>query len=164
MKAVFLDRDGVINRTTESGFVLKWNEFKFLPGVPEAIKLINQKGIPVIVISNQSCVGRGLISDEEVKAINDRMLKELEKREAQIDAVYFCPHAPDAGCACRKPATGLFQQAAKDREIDFASSWFIGNSDTDAEAGKRIGCRTYLLKEGEPILPAVKEILRQISA
>ena len=164
MIAIFLDRDGVINKRTPSGFVLKWDEFEFLPGVVDAIKLINSRKIPIYVISNQSCVGRGLVTYDAVKDINDRMLKELEKQGAHIDQVYFCPHAPDAGCDCRKPRTGLFKAVAKTHKIDFPSSWFIGDSDTDIEAGKAIGCRTYLLKDGEDIKSVIKGILTQISS
>ncbi len=159
MKAIFLDRDGVINKRTESGFVLKWDEFEFLPGVIDAIKLINKKKIPIYVISNQSCVGRGMVTLEEVQDINARMLKELEKQGAHIDQVYFCPHHPDDGCDCRKPRTGLFKQAAKEHDIDLASSWFIGDSGTDIQAGKESGCSTYLFKAGDDIRGVIKNIL-----
>jgi len=163
LKAIFLDRDGVINKRTESGFVLKWDEFEFLPGVIEAIKLINKKNIPIYVISNQSCVGRGMVTLKEVQDINSRMLKELEKQGAHIDQVYFCPHHPDNGCDCRKPKTGLFKQAAKEHKIDFVSSWFIGDSSTDEEAGKAMGCHTYLIKEGENIAKVIRGILSKIT-
>jgi histidinol-phosphate phosphatase family protein len=159
LKAIFLDRDGVINKRTESGFVLKWDEFEFLPGVIDAIKLINRKKIPIYVISNQSCVGRGMVTLEEVQDINARMLKELEKQSAHIDQVYFCPHHPDDGCDCRKPRTGLFKQAAKEHDVDFASSWFIGDSGTDIQAGKASGCGTYLFKAGDDIRGVIKSIL-----
>jgi D-glycero-D-manno-heptose 1,7-bisphosphate phosphatase len=159
LKAIFLDRDGVINKRTESGFVLKWDEFEFLPGVIEAIKLINKKKIPIYVISNQSCVGRGYITIEQLNEINSRMLAELKKNGAIIDDVFVCPHHPEDNCDCRKPKTGMFKQAAKKYKIDFPSSWFIGDSATDVEAGKNIGCRTYLLREGEPILPVIQKSL-----
>jgi D-glycero-D-manno-heptose 1,7-bisphosphate phosphatase len=163
LKAIFLDRDGVINKKTESGYVLKWDEFQFLPGVIDAIKLINKMNIPIYVISNQSCVGRRMVKLEEVQDINSRMLKELEKQGAHIEGVYFCPHHPDDGCDCRKPKTGLFKQAAKEHPIDLADSWFIGDSETDEEAGKNLGCHTYLVKEGENMLPVIKTIIGQLS-
>lgn len=162
MKVLFLDRDGVINKTTASGFVLKWEEFEFLPDVIDAIKLVNKCKIPIYVISNQSCVGRGLLTLDELKKINRNMLRELEKQGAHIDDMFFCPHSPDEGCDCRKPNTGLFKQAAKKHKgIDFASSWFIGDSETDIEAGKKIGSHTYLIKDRESLLPVVKNILSE---
>jgi len=124
---------------------------------------MNKKNIPIYVISNQSCIGRGMVTLKEVQDINFRMLQELEKKGAHIDGVYFCPHHPDDGCDCRKPRTGLFKQAAKEHDIDLNSSWFIGDSPTDEEAGKNIGCRTYLVKEGETMLPVIKKIVDQIS-
>lgn len=159
MRAVFLDRDGVINRMIENGYVLKWEDFEFLPGVDQAISYLNTKNIPVIVISNQACVGKGLISMEGLKAINDRMLQELGSKSASILDVYVCPHVEKDNCDCRKPKPGLLIRAAREHGIDLKSSIFIGDSDSDVEAGKRAGCATYLLKKGEELLPVVKRLI-----
>ena len=161
MKVVFLDRDGVINKKIENGYVLDWKDFEFLPDVDRAIKLLNEKNIPVIIISNQACVGKALISDSKLNDINNRMIRELGSKGAWIDDVFVCPHRSDENCDCRKPKTGLFRQAAAKHDIDLKGSWFIGDSDTDVEAGKRAGCRTYKIKEGDPLPRVIKQILSQ---
>ena len=161
MKVVFLDRDGVINKKIENSYVLDWKDFKFLPDVDKAIKLLNEKDIPVIVISNQACVGKGLITRQELDDINDCMVKVLNTKGAHIDAVFVCPHRSDENCDCRKPKTGLFRQASKKYDIDFKSSWFIGDSPEDMEAGKSAGTNTYLLKKGENLKSVVEKILKE---
>ena len=159
MKAVFLDRDGVINKKIEDGYVLKWSEFEFLPQVAEAIKLLNDRHIPVYLISNQSAVNRGYMSRQDLDAINQRMLQELAAQGAQIADMFICPHRPDEQCDCRKPKTGLFKQAAAKYRIDFTGSWFIGDTESDMAAGRQAGCRTYLLKQSENLIEAVRKIL-----
>lgn len=160
MKAVFLDRDGVINRMIKGGYVLKWEQFEFLPHVAEAISLLNKSNIPVYVISNQACIGRGLITLDGLNAINRHMVNELQEKGASIDDVFVCPHTPEDKCDCRKPKTGLFLQAKKlHPQISFKDSWFIGDTDSDVEAGKAIGCRTYMLKNGEDILDVTERLL-----
>ncbi len=161
MKVVFLDRDGVINEKIENGYVLDWKDFRFLPGVDRALKLFNERKIPVIVISNQACVGKGLISARKLDGINKRMVGELKKKGARIDDVFVCPHRSDENCLCRKPKTGLFLQAAEKYDIDLRGSWFIGDSLEDMEAGRKIGCRTHLLKKGEDLATVVENILKE---
>lgn len=162
MKAVFLDRDGVINRKIENGYVLEWKDFEFLPDIEGAIKLLNEKMIPVIVVTNQACVGRGLISLDKLNDINGRMMRELMQKGAKIDDVFVCPHKPEDNCDCRKPKTGLFKQAAKKYKIDFKGSWFIGDSDSDVQAGTAMGLKTYLLGKNENIKAVVSNILREL--
>ena len=161
MKVVFLDRDGVINRKIENGYVLDWKDFKFLPDVDKAIKLLNEKDIPVIVISNQACVGKGLITIDKLNDINNRMVRELGSKGAWIDDVFVCPHKKEDNCDCRKPKTGLFRQAAEKHDIDFKGSWFIGDSPEDVEAGKCAGTSTYLLKKDENLMSVVEKILKE---
>jgi D-glycero-D-manno-heptose 1,7-bisphosphate phosphatase len=145
-RAVFLDRDGVINRKAEEGeYITRWEEFHFLPEVAEGIALLNEAGWSVIVISNQRCVAKGLLSIAELESIHRRMRGELTAAGARLDAVYYCPHEKEPACNCRKPAPGMLLKAAKEHQIDLKLSWMIGDSDTDIEAGRRAGCKTALL-------------------
>ncbi len=145
-KAVFLDRDGVINhKASEGEYVTRWEDFHFLPGVADGIALLNRAGWSVIVISNQRCVAKGLLSIEELETIHRRMSEELFAAGAKLDGIYYCPHEKEFACDCRKPAPGMLLTAAKEHQIDLRSSWMIGDSETDVEAGKRAGCRTARL-------------------
>lgn len=154
-KAIFLDRDGVINQ--ESGYIKSWKELKLLPRVVEALQLINQSEYVAIVITNQSGIARGLCTYEEVIQIHQKLNNHLLQSQAQIDAFYFCPHHPEGineyalVCTCRKPENDLILQAAKDLNIDLQSSYFIGDSERDIIAGKNSGCITYRVKSGHPI-------------
>lgn len=149
-KAVFLDRDGTINKYV--GFLRSADEFELLPGVAEAIKVINKSGYLAIVVTNQPVIARGECSWEELLRIHDKMETELGKEGAFVDAIYVCPHHPNKGfegerpeykfdCDCRKPKAGLFLQAAKEFNIDLSQSIMIGDSDRDVEAGEIAGCR-----------------------
>ena len=145
-RAAFLDRDGVINRKAGEGeYVTRWEDFHFLPEVAEGIALLNRAGWSVIVISNQRCVAKGLLAMEELESINRRMCEELVAAGAQVDGIYYCPHEKEPACDCRKPAPGMLLAAAKEHQLDLRSSWMIGDSEIDVEAGKRAGCRTAQL-------------------
>jgi D-glycero-D-manno-heptose 1,7-bisphosphate phosphatase len=145
-KAAFLDRDGVINRKAPEGqYVTRWEEVEFLPGVAGAIAMLNKAGFRVIVVSNQRCVAKGLVTTDEVEALHQRICRELADQGAVIDAVYFCPHESSPACDCRKPAPGMLLTAAKDHQIDLRASWMIGDSAADVAAGKSAGCRTVLI-------------------
>jgi D-glycero-D-manno-heptose 1,7-bisphosphate phosphatase len=142
-RAVFLDRDGVINRKApEGGYVTRWENFEFLPGVAEAISSVNRAGWSVIVVTNQRCIAKGLVSAGEVEAIHRRMREQLARMGARVDGVYYCPHDREPACSCRKPEPGLLLAAAREFEIDLSASWVVGDSETDVEAGRRAGCRT----------------------
>lgn len=140
-KTVFLDRDGVINvPAAEHDYIKSWAEFAFLPGVPAAIRALNEAGYLVLVVTNQRGVARGLMSLAAVDEIHRRMCQALEEIGARIDGIYVCPH--EAGrCSCRKPDIGLFLQAERDFAIDKADSWMVGDSGSDAAAGARYGVR-----------------------
>jgi D-glycero-D-manno-heptose 1,7-bisphosphate phosphatase len=145
-RAVFLDRDGVINRKASKGeYVTRWEDFQFLPGAAEAISLLVGAGWSVIVITNQPCVAQGLLSIPELEIIHGKMLQELLQAGADVEAIYYCPHEKQPPCTCRKPLPGMLLTAAQEHQIDLASSWMIGDSDKDVEAGKRAGCRTVLI-------------------
>ena len=143
-KAVFLDRDGVINvQAAEHDYIKLWAEFTFLPGVPDAIRVLNQAGYLILVVTNQRGVARGMMSLADVDEIHRKMCQALEDAGARIDRVYVCPH--DIGqCSCRKPDIGLFLQAEQDYDIDKTASWMVGDSKSDVEAGTRYGVRSIL--------------------
>ena len=142
-KAAFLDRDGVINRKAPDGqYVTCWEEFHFLPGVTEAIAQLNGAGFSVIVVTNQRCVAKGLLTETDLESLHQRMADHLASAGAKIDAIYCCPHELEPTCSCRKPAPGMLFDAARSRDLDLASSWMIGDSVADIQAGKSAGCRT----------------------
>ena len=145
-KAVFLDRDGTI--AEDVNYCRKPEDFRIFPWAPEAIRMLNGAGFKVIVITNQSGIARGYFTEEMLAQIHEKMLKELAEQGARIDGVYYCPHHPDDNCECRKPKTALFQQAAKDFNLDLKTSWVVGDSWRDIEAGRRIGTKTILVKSG----------------
>jgi len=149
-KAIFLDRDGTINRI--NGFITKPEQFELIPGAAEAIKQINHSNYLVIVITNQPVIARGDCSFEELQIIHNKMETDLGQSGAFIDGLYFCPHHPDKGfmgeraeykcdCDCRKPKIGLLMQAAKDFNIDISQSIMIGDAESDMVAGTVAGCK-----------------------
>jgi len=149
-RAAFLDRDGVINRKAREGkYVTRWEEMQILPGVSDAIALLNRAGFRVIVVSNQRCVAKGLITTADLEALHRRLCEALARDGATIDAIYYCPHETQPPCRCRKPQPGMLLDAARDHDIDLGASWMIGDSKADVEAGKSAGCNTALLAGGE---------------
>jgi D-glycero-D-manno-heptose 1,7-bisphosphate phosphatase len=149
-KAAFLDRDGVINRKPPEGqYVTRWEELQFLPGVAKAIALLTQAGFCVLAVSNQRCVAKGLLTVNDLESIHARMCRELAGKGASITKVYYCPHASDPPCGCRKPAPGLLLKAAREHDIDLKESWMIGDSDIDVEAGRNAGCKTVRITDGD---------------
>jgi D-glycero-D-manno-heptose 1,7-bisphosphate phosphatase len=141
-KAAFLDRDGTINRKPKGHYVTRWEEMHLLPDAARAIGLLNRAGFRVIVVSNQRCIAKGLVSETALEAIHQKMCKELSSSGATIDQIYYCPHEKYPPCACRKPAPGLLLAAARAHDIDLTTSWMIGDSDMDVQAGINAGCRT----------------------
>jgi D-glycero-D-manno-heptose 1,7-bisphosphate phosphatase len=149
-KAAFLDRDGVLNRKASEGqYVTRWDEMEFLPGTREAIRLLNDAGFLVVVVSNQRCVAKGLVSVVELEAMHARMRREYLADGARIDAIYYCPHENYPPCTCRKPQPGMILDAAEEYNIDLAASWMIGDSAHDVEAGRSAGCSTARLMAEE---------------
>lgn len=149
-KAAFLDRDGVINRKPAEGqYVTNWDEMQFLPGVARAIALLNGSGFRVIVVSNQRCIAKELITVADLDSLHRQMCDSLAGRGATIDGVYYCPHEKQPPCSCRKPAPGLLLDAARKHQIDLTASWMIGDSEIDVEAGRNAGCKTARLLDGQ---------------
>lgn len=145
--AVFLDRDGTINEDT--GFIDSPERLIIIDGAASAIKKLNSKGFHVVVITNQSGVGRGYFSKESADAVNKRLEEILKKQEAHLDGIYYCPHHPDDGCECRKPRTGLIKKASADLSIDFNKSYVVGDKVCDVELAQNIGCKGILVLTGE---------------
>ena len=149
MKTLFLDRDGVINRNPPNmGYVRKWSEFDFLPDSKKAIRILTENGYRLIVVTNQSGIGRGLYSEADLADIHARMCRAITEAGGAIQAVYYCPHHPDAGCDCRKPEPGMLVRATREHGVDLASAALIGDTLTDIGAGRRVGIPAYLVLTG----------------
>ena len=147
MKAVFLDRDGVICCNRDD-YVKSWDEFQFLRGAREAIARLTGAGWPVVVITNQAVVNRGIASATVVEEIHGRMVAEVEAYGGRIARVYYCPHRPDEHCGCRKPQPGMLLQAAGELDIDLEDSCLIGDTVTDIQAAQAVGVKPYLVLTG----------------
>ena len=180
-KAIFIDRDGTINRYV--GFLRNVDEFELIPGVAEAIRLINDSGYLAIVVTNQPVIARGEVTIYELTIIHNKMETLLGNEEAYIDALYYCPHHPDKGfrgeinslkinCDCRKPKPGMLINASQEFNIDLSASWMIGDGERDIQAGRKAGCKTVYITKRESdnnenadytaacLLDAVKLILK----
>jgi D-glycero-D-manno-heptose 1,7-bisphosphate phosphatase len=147
MRAVFLDRDGVINENRPD-HVKDWSEFRFLPGSLEAIVRLSQAGVRLFVITNQAVINRGLVPRRTIDALNRRMIREIERRHGRIAAVAYCPHRPEERCGCRKPQPGLILDLARQHRLDLKHSVVIGDALTDLDAGVSAGCQTILVLTG----------------
>ena len=143
---MFLDRDGVISRRVLDGYVTSWQAFRFLPGALEALRELTDFGLPLYVITNQSCVNRGILPRSELDEIHARMTAAIAQDGGAVAQVYVCPHRPDEECDCRKPKPGLLLRAAREHGLDLESSWFVGDTAADVVAGERAGCRTCLVR------------------
>jgi len=149
-KVFFIDRDGVINK--EIGYLHEIAKFEFIDGVIEALKYIQNKGFKIIVITNQSGIGRGMYSREKFLELNKWMIDFLSTQGVKILEVFYCPHSPEERCTCRKPLPGMFLEAIKKYDIDIEMSWSIGDKETDIQAAKSSGIsNTILVKSGHKI-------------
>jgi histidinol-phosphate phosphatase family protein len=157
-RVLFLDRDGVINEDRED-YVKSWEEFRFIKGVRPALKKIKEAGIPVVVITNQSAIGRGLISEGTLLALHDRMTAGIKKAGGEIRRIYHCPHHPDDHCRCRKPRIGLLKRAAKELNLDLKKCLFVGDTIKDIQGGRKAGCSTLLVQTGQGEV-SLKKILK----
>lgn len=153
-QAVFLDRDGVITQEPPY-YAHKLSQLKLIPKAAEAIRSLNEYDFKVIMVSNQSGIARGYYKEEDAERYNQALAQKLAKEGARIDAIYICPHHPEAKvkkyrleCNCRKPEPGMLKMAEKELKIDLEQSFMVGDKSIDIEAGKRAGCRTILVKTG----------------
>lgn len=150
-RAIFLDRDGVLNE--DSGYVHRWEDFKFLPGVIEALKIFSSNNYKLIVVTNQSGISRGFYTTAEFKTLTKKMQSYLSDLGVQIDGVYFCPHLPledqeGETCLCRKPLPGLILQGAEEHDIDLSRSVMVGDKKSDISAGTAAGLNLSVLITG----------------
>lgn len=144
IKAAFLDRDGVIN--ADHGYVYRWDQFEFMPGVEDALLSLQQRGYKLVIVTNQSGIARGYFGETDFAALSERLTQHLAAKGVHLAGIYHCPHHPDEGlanlrvhCDCRKPAPGLILRAARDLDIDLPASLLIGDKSSDIEAGQRAG-------------------------
>jgi histidinol-phosphate phosphatase family protein len=157
--ALFLDRDGVINVPPGAKrYITRPGEFRFLPGVPAALRKLRSGGRKIILVSNQAGVERGLFSQADLAGITRKMLRGIKSRGGRIDAVYYCTHAPERRCRCRKPHPGLLRKAARRFSLDLKKSIVVGDNVTDIEMGHSAGCRTALVLTGMTNRKAAKKI------
>lgn len=143
---VFLDRDGTINQ--EKHHLSNPDDLELLPGAVAGLRTLKRHGFLLVVVTNQSPIGRGLFDEKRLAEIHDRLAKLLRDEQVEIDGWYYCPHLPDEGCQCRKPEAGLLRQAQHDLGIDFDTSWIVGDKLSDVQAGRRAGVRTILVATG----------------
>lgn len=144
MKIIFLDRDGVINKDRPE-YVKSWNEFEFLPGSLDALKLLTLNGYHIVLITNQSVINRGMVTEAGLREIHQKMTAAVVDYGSNIEAVYYCPHCPEDGCDCRKPKPGLIYRAQADYGADLAKTCMIGDSLKDIECARHTGCGKVIL-------------------
>ena len=150
MKNIFLDRDGVINKYPGDGlYVTSLRKFRFLPGAKKAIALLSENGFRIFVASNQAGVGKGTYSQKTLDAITTKMLEDIEQVGGKIEKVYYCTHRKEAGCACRKPKSGLLKQAAREFKFDLKKSYFIGDTIRDVLTAHAAGAKSILIFSGK---------------
>jgi D-glycero-D-manno-heptose 1,7-bisphosphate phosphatase len=143
---VLLDRDGTVNE--EGDYVLEPSQLHLIPGAADAVRSLRELGLGIVVVTNQSPVGRGWITAGQLDAIHAHLLDLLAEHGAAVDGVYACPHAPDDGCDCRKPATGLVRRAAAEHGFDPEESFLVGDHASDMRLGRAVGATTILVRTG----------------
>jgi histidinol-phosphate phosphatase family protein len=166
-RVIFLDRDGVINRC-RPGHVRSWREFTFLPRSLEALRRLHRLGERVVVVTNQSVVGRGLITANELTAIHERMVEVVASNGGHIERIYACPHAPAQGCGCRKPGIALLSRAAGELGVDLGRSVLVGDCLSDVQAAQAAGCEPIVVGD-RPLagmdhgIPCVADLAEAVS-
>lgn len=160
MRAIFLDRDGVICEN-RSDHVKGWQEFRFIPGARTSLAALSRLDLPIIVVSNQALINRGLASASVVDEIHRRMVAEIAAYGGRIDRIIYCPHRPEEACKCRKPEPGMLQQVAQEMNIDLSRSYMVGDAITDLVAAQRVGCQSFLVLTGrgfQQLVPALHTV------
>lgn len=157
--AVFLDRDGTLIR--DVGYLCRLDQVEILPGGAEALKLLRNNGLKIVVVTNQSGVGRGFLSEQELHKIHEALIESFAARGAEIDAIYYCPHHPTEGfdgyrviCDCRKPNAGMLRRAAEQLQLDLGASYVVGDQATDMELAARVGAKGVWIHGGSQTRPA----------
>jgi D-glycero-D-manno-heptose 1,7-bisphosphate phosphatase len=150
MRAIFLDRDGVINRYPgDTRYVTSWKEFRFLPYAKKGIATLHKNKFKIFIISNQAGIGKGIFRKRDLDLITKNMLRDIKEAGGKIDGVYYCTHRKEKNCSCRKPKTGLLYKAKKDYPINLKKSFFIGDTIRDIKTAKKAGCSSILLLSGK---------------
>jgi len=163
VRAIFLDRDGVLNRKAPEGsYVASLSEFEVLPGSLEAIAQLCGNGWQVFLVTNQRGIARGMVSADAVEQIHRWLLEQVRYAGGQITQVYVCPHDYSDLCNCRKPNPGMLLRAAREHSLDLAHSWMVGDSIRDMQAGRAVGCKTAYIGEGECELADIKSPSLQV--
>ncbi len=161
-KYIFLDRDGTLNvRPPRACYIERPEDFVWLEGAKEAVKMLKDVGYIIILISNQPGLARGNLTEDTLQKIHEKMQKDLEDIGAGIDKIYYCPHNWDDGCECRKPRPGMFYMAQKEYSIDLTKCYMIGDDERDVEAGEAAGCKCLLVDENNSLLDYVKKLLME---
>lgn len=167
---MFLDRDGTLN--VEKDYLFRFEDWTYLPGVVGALKELSDLGFLLVVVSNQSGVGRGYYTEADVEKLHQRVKDDLGSHGVSVAGFYFCPHGPTEGCLCRKPEPGLLLRALKDFDIDPNASFMVGDKATDVEAGRRAGATSLLVRTGygdkekelvAPSVPVVKDLVGAVA-
>lgn len=165
MRAIFLDRDGVIC-ANRADHVKNWQEFEFLPGAKKSLAALSQLNLPIIVVTNQAIVNRGLATTGVVEDIHRRMVAEITAAGGRIDRVIYCPHRPEDGCECRKPKPGMLLQAAQEMNLNLAGSYFVGDAASDLVAARQVDCQAFLVLTGrgfQQLIPALQSVGREFT-
>jgi histidinol-phosphate phosphatase family protein len=158
LPAIILDRDGVLNKKPpKAQYVRSWSEFEWLPGAKQALRVLNERGYRVIVVSNQAGIGRGMMTAQDLEQIHDRMKREAADAGGDIAAIYHCPHDWNDGCECRKPSPGMLFQAQRDFHLDLTRTPFFGDDERDGQAADRAGCPFIMVSETAPLLDRISE-------
>ncbi len=159
-RCLFLDRDGVINERIVGGYVTAWSEFTWREGAIEALKhFVDAVPLPLVIVTNQRCVGRGLVSVETVLDIQERMRVALHAAGVPLAAWYCCPHRSEDGCLCRKPLPGMLEACRCDLGVALDRSYLIGDSGSDVEAGRTVGCATWRIETPRQFSDALNDII-----
>lgn len=145
-KAIFLDRDGTV--CEDAAYLSRVEDLRLFPFAAEAIRILSRNDFLVCLVTNQSGIGRGIFDENALREIHAQLKKELSESNAHLDAIYFCPHAPENKCQCRKPHIGMIEQAAKDFQIDLKNTWMIGDKAIDVETGSNAKTKTALVLTG----------------
>lgn len=147
MRGVFLDRDGVINED-RADYVRSLDQFRYFQWTAQAFRVLARVGLPIVVVSNQSGIGRGYTTEQEVLRMHDQLRGDIASWGAHLASIEYCPHTPDDGCDCRKPAPGLFRRAAEQWDLELAGSYMVGDKPTDITSGQRLAMTTVRVATG----------------
>lgn len=146
-RAVFVDRDDTLMEDVK--YCRNPDDVRLLPQAAEGLRLLNQAGFKIVIVTNQSGIGRGYFTEQELQAVNARLREQLRMHGADYDALYYCPHRPDESCHCRKPRPGLLSQASSELDLDLPSCYTVGDQEGDLSAGKAVGTQTIFISNGK---------------